>query len=66
MASDVGTATINGTRWLTENILNVWNKNRCIGGVFSELTKVFVCANRELSLTQTTTLHSQRQTLRPV
>ena len=59
-------STANSTRWLVEIILNVWYKNRYIVGVWCDLTKVFFCVNHELSLKQTTTLYSQRQTLRSV
>ena len=57
-------STDNGTRWFVEIILNVWNNNRYIVGVLCGRSKVFVCANHKLSLEQTTTLCSQRQTLR--
>ena len=43
-------STTNATRWLTEIILNIWNNNRYTGGVYCDLTKVFCCANYELSL----------------
>jgi hypothetical protein len=59
-------STANGTRWVADIILNVWNNNRYIGGVLCDRTEVFVCTNHELSLKQTTTLYSQRQTLRSV
>jgi hypothetical protein len=59
-------STNSGTRWLAEIMLNVWNNNRYIGGVLCDRTKVSVCANHELSLKQTTTLYSQRHTLRLV
>jgi len=59
-------STANGTRWLAYIILNVWYNNRYIVGVLCDRTKLFVCANHELSLKQTTTLYSQRQTLRSV
>ena len=59
-------STANGTGRVAGIVLNVWNNNRYTGCVYCDQTEVFVCANHELSVKQTTTLCSQRQTLRLV
>jgi hypothetical protein len=45
-----GLSTINATHKLTEVILNAWNNNRYVAGVFCDLTKAFDCVNHELLL----------------
>jgi hypothetical protein len=43
-----GLSTINATHKLSEIILNAWNNNRYVAGVFCDLTKAVKCVNHEL------------------
>jgi hypothetical protein len=61
-----GLPTIIATHELNDIVLNAWNNNRYIAGVFCDLTKAFECVNQELLLKKIAILWCQRLTVRVV